>query len=202
MKYLKSVICFVSLTVALLIAPQADAQNMVVNGNFDGDTSNWTDGVSQGTFVFDPLNYSGPAGSGSGLMTITSTGPMWTGNATQCITGVSDAGVYDWGARVYIPSGHSTTGEVYLQLVWYSSTDCSGTFLASAPYTNLVLQTTTDVWTPTRQDDQMPPAGAQSALLLLSVSKTSAAQPLSAHFDGVFFGLDPIPVELQSFVIE
>jgi hypothetical protein len=202
MKKQQKLVVGVASIVIAVVAVRADAQNMVVNGTFNGDISNWTDGVGQGSFIFDPLNYVGPGGSGSGLMTVTSTGSMWTGNATQCITGVSDIEVYDWGARVYIPSGHSTTGDAYIQLVWYASTDCSGTYLAAAPFTNQIPHTMTDVWAPTRQDDQTPPATAQSARIVLSLSKDSAAQPLSAHFDGVFFGPDPIPVELQGFTVD
>lgn len=202
MKSEKSHVVPLVLSVICLIAPHVGAQNLVLNGTFEGDSSNWTDSVVEGTFVFDSLDYVGGAGSGSGLTTITSTGAMWTGNAIQCIPGISDANLYDWGARVLIPSGHSTTGYAYIQLVWYSTAACSGAPLATGTATNLVPATTTDTWVSTRIDSQAPPAGAQSAIILLSVAKTSVAQPLSAHFDGVFFGVGPIPVELQSFMVE
>jgi len=190
------------LGVICLIAPHAGAQNLVVNGNFDGDISNWTDGVGEGTFVFDVLDNVGAPGSGSGLMSITSTGPLWTGIAIQCLPGVSDANLYDWGARAFIPSGQAATGNVFVQLVWYSTLACTGSPLASGTQTNLVPHTTTDTWVTTRIDAQAPPAGAQSAIIALSVSKTSTTQPLNAHFDGVFFGVGPIPVELQTFTVE
>lgn len=202
MKYEKTYVASVVLGAVVLIASHAGAQNLVVNGDFDSDVSSWTDTVVEGNFVFDALNDVGAASSGSGLMTITSTGTGWTGNAIQCIPAISDASIYDWGARVLIPSGHATTGEAYLQLVWYSTVACTGTPLATGTETNVVPHTMTDTWVTSRIDDQAPPAGAQSAIIVLTLSKTSAVQPLSAHFDGVFFGVDPIPVELQSFTIE
>lgn len=203
MDYKQGVVVFVALVATISVVHQVEAQNMVVNPTFDGDLSGWTDATGEGTFVFDPLNYAGPAGSGSGLIEVTSTSPMYTSLAGQCVSGVSDVESYDWGARVFIPSGQGTTGSVYIQLVWYSTTDCSGTYLTYEPFTNVIPHTVTDVWTPTRLDDRTPPTGAQSARISLSVTKTAAtAIPFRAHFDGVFFGLDPIPVELQSWTVE
>ncbi len=179
------------LAALVLAATAATAQtvpgNMLTNGAFDGATvSPWTTWFLTSSLTYDASDADGCSASGSGLVTHNE-GQFTTIWFDQCVSGVSDAELYDFGARLLFPAA-DPDGNGYVLVYWYSGTDCTGTFTASGtPW--LLGSEVTGTWTAAIAKALAPDPGTASARVRLSVRRTSpnSATPLTVHFDGVFF---------------
>jgi hypothetical protein len=191
--------------IAIGVTP-VSAQNLVVNGNFDSDTSSWNF-TTPGTFTHSSsLDADGAApASGSGQLANTSPVAYGTSFAAQCITtGIVAGNSYDWGARIRFDSGNTqtATGRATVVVSFFDGGSCSGSNVGSSTTPNF-LSSTTDVWTQMEVLGFTAPTGAVSAQLGLWTTKVESSGTMTVNFDNVVLGPAGIlPVELQTFVVD
>ena len=167
---------------ALAAAP-IDAQNLVRNGTFDTDVSDWPTGGPAAQVSWSPQDANGSPSSGSALIANVSTGPSNGEGIQQCVSGPGIvAGVrYTYGGKVRIPSGQARTGFVMFGLRWYASPDCSGNAEDQPRVDTRVL----GAWV-SLEDVSVAPAGSRSVEVLAFPSKAEAGGELHALFDDIF----------------
>lgn len=176
------------------------AQNLVVNPDFDTDVASWTIPVPGATIAWSPLDWQADPGSGSALVTneLAFAGGLIGAVSTCMVT--PTAGVYEYGARILIPSGQASTGNVFVARVFYGFPGCAG--IGSVLIDELVPTTTTDVWVPVLIRGLPHAAGTEVQIMIGSI-KDQATGTLAAHFDFVRFGLEgTTPVDLLGFRVE
>jgi len=178
--------CFVRLAVAavvLLATAPIGAENLVRNGNFNTDVSDWPAEDSYAQVSWSPLDANGSPSSGSALVANVSTGPSNGIGIHQCLSGpgIVAGASYTYGGRVRIPSGQARTGFVMFGLRWYDSPDCSGNAEDQPRIDTRVL----GAWV-SLQDTSAAPAGARSVEVLAFPSKAEAGGELDALFDAIF----------------
>jgi hypothetical protein len=109
---------------ATLGASAARGQNMLVNPDFDRDTSGWQNpNPYLPPPVFDPtLDVDGSPGSGSAqLRAAPGSGPA----ICQCVNGALPSGVgYDFGGWVFIPPGQDPAASVIFTTEYFLETGC------------------------------------------------------------------------------
>jgi hypothetical protein len=183
----------------------AQAQNLLVNGNFDnppGDISGWaieeivSPMVSPGVTWDSAVNCCGTVSSGSA---VTDTGLLQGERLIQCVP-VSDAGSYDLVANLMFTAiGNVPRASVAVQ--WFAQPLCA-TSIGSAT-TLLAVTDSFSEWRTYGLPALLPPAGTQSALIILQADGGGHAAVGIAHWDGVAFGpATTVPVRLQSFAID
>jgi len=167
---------------ALAAAP-IDAQNLVRNGTFDTDVSDWPTGGPAAQVSWSPQDANGSPSSGSALIANVSTGPSNGEGIQQCVSGPGIvAGVsYTYGGKVRVPSGQARTGFVMFGLRWYASPDCSGNAEDQPRVDTRVL----GAWI-SLEDVSVAPAGSRSVEVLAFPSKAEAGGELHALFDDIF----------------
>ncbi len=187
-------------------ATAVSAQNLVVNGDFDSNTSSW-DFTTAGTFTHSSsldADDTAPA-SGSGQLANTATLAYGTSFAGQCITtGIAGGSAYDWGAKIRFDSGNTqtATGTANVVVNFLDGAGCSGSVVGGSATTN-VSSSAADVWTQTEVLGWTAPAGAVSAYLSLWTTKVESSGTITVNFDNVVFGpAGTLPVELVAFVVE
>jgi hypothetical protein len=117
--------CPFAVHAALILAATAAAlpgaaQNLVVNPNFDTDTTSWT-----GPGVWDTLDVDASPTSGSATYINASAGTAGFAFASQCITVDPAAVGYDLAARTYVPSGQAGSGVARVDVVWFTDALCT-----------------------------------------------------------------------------
>lgn len=172
----------------LLFASHADAQNLLANGDFDTDLSEWMVSGSP-TPMWTPTDYAGNAGSGSALI----------GNADaaanvrlfplrRCV--VLTPGPYLLSAHGLIDSGQSA-GRLVLSYSLRSNTDCSGGVYAGGG----VFVQGDGSW----RAEQIPLIAmnlpANSLEIILGIEKDPAGGTLQGYFDGIELRDDRIFVD-------
>jgi len=166
-----------------LAAVPGDAQNLVRNGTFNSDVSDWPTGGPAAQVSWSPQDANGSPSSGSALIANVSTGPSNGEGIQQCVSGPGIvAGVrYTYGGKVRIPSGQARTGFVMFGLRWYTSPDCTG----NAEDQPRVDTRTLGAWV-SLEDVSVAPAGSRSVEVLAFPSKAEAGGELHALFDDIF----------------
>ena len=175
---------------AILAANAGAATNLVTNGTFDTDIAGWNNDANPAVV----LAHKG------GHIEVTNNaavnGITWFG-ARQCIPLEPGGDPYTLKADVYVPSGQAIAGQPQLEIVWYSTADCSAGYLQGH------LSATTaakDTWQTISVTDEGP-ASAKSARvsLLARKPKPEAGDPpggaFTAWFDNVTFTKDEPKVE-------
>jgi hypothetical protein len=178
----RNLLRFAFAAAALLATLPLCAANLVRNGAFDRDLSEWSaDYFAQMTW--SPLDANGSTDSGSVLVDNVSAGPSNGAGISQCVSGPGIVGgaVYTYGGKARIPAGQARTGFVMFGLRWYTSADCTG----NPEEQPRVKTSTLDTWV-SLQDVSVAPAGARSVEMLAFPSKVEAGGELRAHFDDVF----------------
>jgi hypothetical protein len=161
---------------------------LIPNAGFDSSISNWSDTTNL-TISHTSLDASGCASSGSILVTYT--GPVGTTvTALSTCFVISPGTAYNLGAWIYLPSGHGTTA-ASVGFNWYTDTACRN--MAPSPSAIWLNHSkTNDVWQYVHEDAVVPPSGARSAFVNLSVSNDKAGpEPAAAYFDDLY--LTPTP---------
>jgi len=175
------------------------AQNLIVNPDFDVDLGAWT--ASAGAIAaFDSThNVVGQIGSGSALVT-NDQGPGSAVDISQCVPGPFVPGTYDFGAWVLMDPVPPLTGSARVSMTFYASSDCSGSVLDY----RFVDSSGLNAWTLETIPIVMSGGSVGSVRVRLETRLfTGGSGPLTAYFDGVRFGLMPtVPVELQSFDVD
>ncbi len=171
---------------AVLVVP-VEAANLVQNGSFDSDVSDWTVVMpAVSTLVWDPLDAGGSPTSGSGLGTNAAVVASGSCFFDQCVGGVLPGHGYDLAAAILYEGGQVTTGSAFVVLYWYSSSSCTGS--VGVDSTPTVHSSTPDTWVASATPDLFAPAGAHSAVVRLYMTKTEDHDTLAAYFDNVFLG--------------
>lgn len=182
---------------ALALAGNVHAANLLVNPNFDTDANSWQlSESSQGSSFFDAATGDPAPGSvefnGVACCTV---------QVSQCVA-VTAGQAYDYGAELIqgpiAPAPQSGDG-IGLDLHWYNDNAC-------ATQSTLIDTLTPDVsgtWTRYGHGNVVMPVGAQSVMFRIRQYNFAALPSLTSHADSAFFGPSgTVPVQLQSFNVD
>jgi len=176
------------------------AQNQVVNGDFTTYVSNWLNGTP--TISWSPLDAFGNPGSGSGLVTLPIVGGAGTYGCHQVINTVVVGSTYDYGGRIFVPSGQTAGITIRITALFYGA-GCGGIISSASTTGVLTSGGSTDTWV-FQTGSIVAPVGATCARVFLELSVPAATgNPVTANFDTIRFGLQPTtPVELKSVNVD
>lgn len=113
--------CVVASVLALGLAADAAAGNLVTNGDFDADVDGWSIESGIADFVHDPLDLSSLAGSGS-LRVVHTFGSSTFAVIGQCVPASPDT-VYRYGAKVLLPGGQPGGQQVSPGIILFAAAD-------------------------------------------------------------------------------
>ncbi len=155
--------------VAVFGGSLAAAQNLVVNGDFHSDVSDWTQ-LSGVTLSWDGnSDYQNQPSSGSAENLNDAAGSSNSGTI-QCIDGIVGGHNYYLSAWLRAPTGQTGEGNAKVFVWWYTQPGCTGT-MSSGPGTPWF--TTSDSWIEQEAGSTDAQISAQSALVYLNNNKTS-----------------------------
>jgi hypothetical protein len=174
----------------------AAAQNLVVNPGFITDLSGWT-------VLFNPAftvthdtsqSYNTP-----GSLKVTTPGPTGLNYAVvrQCLP-VAPGQVLDYGGVYRFESGHAANLKGWVAATWFTDAACT-TGATPGPSSNTVNDIP-DTWLQIHANNVVVPAGFNSAFFLVVIGITAGESV--GWFDDVYFGPNPLPVELSTFEID
>lgn len=175
------IVSSIAVLVLMIVVPVGvEAQNLVVNPNFDNDTSGWS-----GLGSWDSWDVDGSPSSGSATWLNDWSGGGGSVYFSQCIELVTPIKAFDLWGYVYIPGGQAGTGYSNLSAWFYSDSACNdfiwsyGTPPASA----------LDVWQLAEDTDWAPNNAASVQIGLLN--QESGTGDFRVYHDAVFFGPNP-----------
>jgi len=140
MRYLRGVLAVMT---CLAFPAWGAGQNLVVNGDFNGDITAWKIVRGAGVEVWDPLDSQNNPASGSLHLTNIGVGPDAFTVSGQCIV-LTPSDTYEFGTNIRFPAG-SVPGMASVVVGWFGNPCCAGTPLA-AGNSPPVPSTTTEVW--------------------------------------------------------
>lgn len=161
---------------ALLVATNAAAANLVLNGDFDTDTSGWIGNASFGA----GLDEAGDPGSGSLLVSNVNAG---TGTEAFQRIAVTPGTPLVASFRVYIESGQDGVGYAYPGLNFYTG-GCGGSFLANVNAD--LVDEPFDTWITSAVAETVVPPTADCVDAVLFVRNDGATGTFAASFDAIF----------------
>jgi hypothetical protein len=163
----------------LLMASQATAQNLTVNGEFDGGLQGWTVAPA-GQVVHSELDIDGIIGSGSALLTNAEAGQgQRVYPLTQCVV-VMQPGFYRVGVAAFMDSNHAPGTMVFSYALKLNSQTCDGSgFAVGGRFLDDAGR-----WARFERELQAPLAPA-TFFLQLGIEKAGAGGTLSGHFDAI-----------------
>ena len=169
----------VGLVVAACLAlpPLGAAEDLVMNGEFNGNIEHWKIVRGVGTEVWDPVDSQGNPKSGS--LHLTNTGPEADAATVsgQCII-LTPTDTYEFGAHVFFPP-QSVEGFASVVVGWFGNPCCANTPLAAVA-SPPVSSTTTNTWVETFIDSQAAPPGAVAVGVGVGLLKAPAMSSASA----------------------
>jgi hypothetical protein len=172
------------LVCAVLAAAGARAQNLLVNPNFDADTSGWN--TFQGMIFDETRDQAGdPPGSGQH-----SSQGTFCSHTTQCVN-VTPGATYSLTGFLLFPSGqgfNTGPGTAAIFMGFYDAVCGSNSlFLVGAPpITNLPNSSPAETWLPQSQSF-VAPFNALSASIVLEICQQQAQTDVTANFDTLVF---------------
>jgi hypothetical protein len=152
-------------------------QNLVVNGNFDGDVLGWKIVRGDGTEVWDPLDFQNDPASGSMHLTNTGVEPNAFTVSGQCIE-LIPSGTYEFGTDVRFPAG-SMPGAASVVVGWFGNPCCSGPPLAAGT-SPPVSSADSGVWVETFTPALSAPAGTVAVGVGVALLKLEGGSPQDA----------------------
>lgn len=169
----------VGLVVAACLALPAwgAGQDLVMNGEFNGNIEHWKIVRGVGDEVWDPLDSQGNPASGSLHLTNTGTQADAATVSGQCIV-LTPTDTYEFGTHVFFPP-QATGGVAGVVVGWFGNPCCVGTPLAAAA-SPPVSSTTTNTWVETFIDSQAAPPGTVAVGVGVGLLKVAGASPASA----------------------
>jgi hypothetical protein len=183
----------------------ANAANLIVNPNFNVDTSNWT--ADAGTNIFHDASQDANSSAASGALSMFPTNGVGTSlSVHQCIN-VAGGSDFSFGAKVK----PNTTGSYGMTCSVFVSPDCLGDPTASA---SAIIAGPADPngWVPLHTESPyLLPGTTQSVSCAITMNlapplPAKAPQPeglsSSIWVDDVFFAPGTTPVTLQAFDID
>jgi len=169
----------VGLVVAAWLALPAwgAADDMVMNGDFNGTIEHWKIVRGVGDEVWDPMDSQGNPASGS--LHLTNTGTEATAGTVsgQCID-LTPTGTYEFGPSVFFPP-QATPGFASVIVGWFANPCCVGTPMAAVT-SPPVSSTTTNTWVESFIDSQAAPPGAVAVGVGVGLLKVPGASAASA----------------------
>ncbi len=167
-------------------APSA-GQNIVVNGEFATDLASWS--VLTGAGVWDPLDRNGSPTSGSARLTASDIFAVLRQTCMPVVPGTT----YDFGARVYLPSGQGSSGHSWVRVMWDSDCDPSGIVGLHQTSDFAAL----DTWQAVEFSQAAAPIDATFAHIDVAVIRVSGT--FFGHVDGAFLRpSEPTPIVVTS----
>lgn len=187
-------------TVILGLPGWSAAQDLIVNGHFNGDIDGWTL-IGFGTEAWDPLDWQANPSSGSiNIVNTRQAANQFTGSG-QCIP-LNPSGTYELGTHVRFPSGQLDTGFGGTFVAWYDNPNCVSPAL-SVSNTPLIPSATTDTWIESFMAGLVAPPGTVAVGVGPGLIKTQPSGSLAALYDRVHFGpTGTTPVALRDFTVE
>lgn len=179
-----------SLCVIAMPLGAARAEDLVINGSFDENVSNWASNNSLIDHVWDALDADGSVSSGSALVTSTYTAPNVPVPMTQCID-LSTTGFHDFEGSIYRPSGQSEEADVGFMLEWITGSCGEGGDRYGL--TTLGNAEDTDSWELVEASLE-PPVAAVSVIVHAWIRFSTKNEPdgaYQAYFDNIQFVPEP-----------
>lgn len=204
--------------VLLGLALPAAAQNLLANGDFNGALGSWSNFGSavpaDGTRSYAPFpdDAGAVAGSGSAQLQLGAAATFGVQiGLSQCVPVIASQ-AYNYGARVKLPTGQSTSqARALVDVVFFSDGACT-TAQNLGEQQGLVVGTAyaldDTIWrgipgtVPTTAGSVVSPPGAGSVQFRILIERAGGAQAATARFDRAFFGVNLTPVQLQSYSVE
>jgi hypothetical protein len=167
-----------------LLPAAAHGQNLLVNADFDDDTSGWQSDAGPSSLAVEWTGEDalGDAGSGSlRLRDVVAEQHSVLFGVGQCVP-VNAGNAYDVASWVKIPAGQTRQGTAYVQLIWHANAGCSS-FL---DFHRLSTTTASGQWHLLEAAGLVAPPGTQAARLELAVSALGAGTPFATLFDAAY----------------
>jgi hypothetical protein len=170
---------------AIFVAPLGAQNNLVPNGGFATDLSDW-DLSGEGTVVWSSADVDGHPGSGSALLgTTEAVAGVRLSPLSVCIS-LAETGLHRMGASG-MPLSGAATGRLVFNYQLRHAADCSGGVSA----TGGVFLSSLDVW---QTVELQATAFSLPATieLRLAIEKDPAGGSFSGHFDDVYVIVDSL----------
>ncbi|MEE4273109.1 MAG: hypothetical protein V2I67_15660 [Thermoanaerobaculales bacterium] len=172
------IVSAIAVLVLILVVPVGvEAQNLLVNPNFDTDASGWS-----GLGSWDPLDVDGSPSSGSATWLNDWPGSGGSMYFSQCIELVAPIEAFDLRAYIYIPGGQAGTGYASLAAWFYSDSACDDFIWSYGPPPASVL----GVWQLAEDTDWAPNNAASVQIGLFN--QESGTGDFRVYHDAVYFG--------------
>lgn len=167
------------LAMLALVASEAAAQNLVVNGDFDTDLDGWTN-VGAPQSIWDEFDEFEDPNSGS-LRIVNSSSAGTTTVVRQCALAEADREFQVGFTHVTFPDG--AEGAARMRLIWYANSTCEG----ATSGIEILDSSIAGPWTRVEEIVTSPPA-TQSVLIELGARKTagSASNDYRVYFDEIY----------------
>jgi hypothetical protein len=189
------VCCLLTAALAASAAVPCAAQNLVVNPGFITDLSGWTVLVNPAFIATHDTSQSYNTPGSLKVATPGSTDQNYVA-VRQCVP-VAPGQVVDYGGLYRFESGHAANLKGFVSATWFTDAACT-TGATVGPSSNTVNDIP-DTWLPIHANNVVVPAGFNSALFLIVIGMTAGESV--GWFDDVYFGPDPLAVELLTFEI-
>ena len=175
---------FVAALVLFLQSGAAAAQNSLANANFDANVNGWPlEDPSTSSVAWDGTT--GSPGPGSARISNTHPGASQGTGIAQCGGAVTPLKLYNWGGRVFFPSGQGRSGSLGIGLRWWSLPGCTGSIVSTQPR---MSATAFNTWIPLSKTNELAPSGAVSVQFVAFPSKVEGGGELVGNFDSLFVG--------------
>ena len=217
---------FLAVAAATLFAPPVDAQNQVLNSNFNASLTNWSQflasapdpsGVGAAIWVSSPDADNNPAsGSASLSMDTSSAGANEAAGIRQCVSfagGSTAVNSVNYGMSFQVPPATTADGGVNatVEIRLFTDSGCSN-FIAGAGGSQgrtVLNGLAASTWYTASDGNFIPPsapvmaASAEIRGYLRKTQANTATTGYGAFFDKLFLSLNgTTPVRLQSFDVE
>jgi len=163
--------------------------NLVVNPDLETSATAWSSTHAALAVGWSPgFDSDGEACSGALAATLSTPTPLST-IAVQCIDGIIDSSLYDYGGDVLVALGEPADGQTTIWLYWFPGLGCSGALLGTATAAATVPPPF-DAWVRLSGSAIDPPAGAESVgFALVMIRTVGGGDSYSALFDDLFLRL-------------
>jgi hypothetical protein len=163
-----------------LVASSAVAQNLINNGTFNSNISDWSSLDSDVALAWTANDADGSPTSGSLQATNNSPTALDSG-FVQCVDGLTAGVNYNFGVKMLIPSSNPP-GQSTLQIQWNDAAGCTGDFLRAEIMESEIF----DAWAAV-SGSHVAPAGTKSAVIFGEVLKNSnTAAAYQTSYDDIF----------------
>lgn len=199
---MRSVMHTVLVSIALLLATSAGAQEMLANGQFDAGIEGWSSCCSStGTATFNPAgDASGSELSGAARIEhVTSTAEPTSMFIFRCISapGALAGKTFFFGSKVRFLEGQAAGGRAFLSVEFRADTGCATSSIGGGYDDVYTTDVARGVWVPltvgTTSQGLLAPAGTNSVRLYVVLTK-EADTKLTIDVDDVFAAPTGTPV--------